>query len=248
MAEPTTTVKADRDANFVYELDITSDVKRADIRLGREADNSKTKPGSCVLMLGNSGGDYTPKGANTPLRPMHGIQVIADSQKLFTGFVRRTQLHPDGNKQRMRVDCADWLWVLSRTDISLPLMLNVRSDILAHRIADYAEVGELNTNPRFKDDLTGYSAITGATNTRMTTGKIMEGQAALKTDAANNTRSGWRYAIPSGAGIGDTVTAVFYVWAEDETAVGKTVQANIADASGLQEQSVAVTLTLSEVR
>ena len=216
MAQPTTTTKADRDANFVYELDLTSDVKRADIRLGREADNSKTKPGICMLVLDNSGGEYTAKGANTPLQPMHGIQVIADSQNLFTGFVRRTQLHPDGNKQRIRVDCADWLWVLSRTDISLPLMLNIRSHILAHRITDLAEIGELVTNPRFKDDLTGYTGESGTTVTRVTDTQ-MEGAASLKaTFPAQNDYV--RYAIPHDADSdlqGVKVQASVYAWTED---------------------------------
>ena len=241
MAQPTTTIKADRDANFVYELNLTSDVKRADIRLGREADNSKTKPGICMLVLDNSGGEYTAKGANTPLRPMHGIQVIADSQNLFTGFVRRTKLHPDGNKQRIRVDCADWLWVLSRTDISLPLMLGVRSDILAHRIADLAEIGELVDNTRFKDDLTGYSDLGAATTTRATT-QPMEGPAEARTTGVTGTADGWSYALTN-ASSGDKVEAVVYVRAYQDADVGTLGSLLLFDDGGQVGDGLAFTLT-----
>lgn len=244
MAEPATTIKADRNADFVYELDITNDVKSAEIRLGTEADNSRTRPGACVLRLDNSGGAYTPKGASTPLRPMHGIQVITDGNDLFSGFVSRVQLHPEGNKRHIRVDCADWLWVLSRTDISLPMMLDVRSDILAHRIADLAEVGEHVDNPRFQADTTGWSAIAGGAVTRETTAPILEGPASGKvvTAAAND---GARYALPHAADSdfqSVKVTIVAYV-INDGGTLGDVILRLVDSATDPIASSAAVTLT-----
>ena len=225
MADPTTTVKVDRNADFTYELDITSPVKDIVIRRGRRSEASQPPPGKCTLIINNSDGAYTSKGATTPLHPMHGVQVIADSQKLFTGFIRKPKLSPKGNKQRMKVTAYDWLWILSRIDISLPLMLNVRSDILAHRIADLAEIGEFVDNPRFKDDLTGWREAGGShgTITRKTIGKIMEGPAAMLVECGS-VNDGCDYDITADvSAFDDDVTVRAYIWADDDASIGNDV-------------------------
>ena len=239
MAELTTTVKIDRNADFTYELDITSKDMDVQIRRGRQTDSSQPPAGSCDILVNNNAGDYTALGAGTPLRPMHGIQVIVDSQKLFTGFIERTRLHPDGNKQRIKLECADWLWILSRTDVSLPMMLNVRSDNLASRIADLAEIGEIVENTRFKDDKDGYLARAGATNTRVTTGALLEGLAAMTT-LTTAQLDGWKFEINSE--IGNKVTASVYVKAESSSDAGNDVRLRIVGASS----GTSATLTLTE--
>jgi hypothetical protein len=240
MAEPTTTVKADLNADFTYEVDISNPTLDVLIRRGRQRESSQPRPGTCTLKMDNSAGTYTPKAGGSAIRPMHGIQVVADSQDLFTGFVTRVFLHPSGNKQDMVVSCADWLWILSRTDISLPMMLNVRSDILAARIADLVEIGELCANTRFKDDLTGYSADVGATLTRKTSGDILEGAACLETITLASTASGWGYDLFSVTSDGDVLTVRVYVIAGTPDDVGRTVRlkGNSSGGSGSSDSTL----------
>jgi hypothetical protein len=243
MTEPTTTVSADRNADFTYELDITSDVMDALIRRGRTSEASQPAPGMCILKVDNSAGAYTPLGATTPLRPMHGIQLVADSQNLFTGFVQRVQLHPSAKKQEMIVRCSDWLWVLSRKDISLPLYLDVRSDILAHRIVDLAEIGEHIDNPRFKTDTTGWSAIATGTIARDTSQPILEGPASLKVTTAA-AADGARYTIPHDADSdfqSVKVTASCYV--RNDGGTEGNVILRVADSGGNRAASSATTLS-----
>src|SRR3990172_9061456 len=201
MSSPTTVVALDMDADLVYEDTITSDVLEAAIRRGRQEDISQAEPGTCRLLLRNEDGRYTPKGAGAaPLHPFKGVRVSTSapaSANHFTGFIRRVSLDPK-LPGSLRVEAADWLWVLSRVDISRPLMRDVQSGILLHRIVDLAEVGEHCDNTRFRDDLTGWSNIAGGTGTRETTGTILEGSAAGKvvTAAAGD---GLRYTIPHAA-------------------------------------------------
>jgi hypothetical protein len=191
LTQITTTVKADLNADFTYEVDISNPTLDVLIRRGRQRESSQPRPGTCTLQVDNSAGIYTPKAGGSAIRPMHGIQVVADSQALFTGFVTRVFLHPSGQKQDMVMSCADWLWILSRTDVSLPMFLNVRSDILAHRIADLAEIGELFTNTRFRDNITPWTAwgtaaiaYNGSTSSPLHTPGVMEINPAASLDGA----------------------------------------------------------------
>lgn len=221
MSDLTNTVKLDQTSprDGVFETDITSVVTHVTTRNGREKDSSKAKPGTCILRVNNASGDYTPKAGGFAIRALQGVEVTTQAQDVFTGFVQNVYLHPSAKKQDMIVRCADWLYILSRTDISMALMRDVRSDLMIHRALDLSEVGELVTNPRFKDDLTGYSEEHGSTNTRATD-VMLEGQAGLKTETSG-ALSGWRYTVPSGLVAGDKVTAAVYV----QVAAGETAPA-----------------------
>ena len=184
----TSTVKFDAANDGTYEINATAKV------IGGPTVALGARQGTCHLILNNAAGTYSPRGAGTPIRPLMGVQVVSESQNIFHGFVRRVFQDPRV-PGTLTVDCGDWLWVLGRTDVSLPMFRDVRSDILAHRIADLAEVGEHVDNPRFKDDLTGWSNIATGVLTRATTSPIMEGLAAgnVVTGAAGD---GARYALP----------------------------------------------------
>jgi len=93
--------------------------------------------------------------------------MTPSSSEALTEFIRRVSLDPK-LPGSLRVEAADWLWVFSRVDISRPLMRDIQSGILLHRIVDLAEVGEHCDNTRFRDDLTGWSDIAGGTGTRET--------------------------------------------------------------------------------
>src|SRR3972149_460624 len=248
MSDPTTAVALDLNADLVYEDNITSDVLEAAIRRGRQEDISQAEPGTCRLLLRNEDGRYTPKGAGAaPLHPFKGVRVSTSapaSANHFTGFIRRLSLDPK-LPGSLRVEAADWLWVLSRTDISRPLMRDVQSGILLHRIVDLAEVGEHCDNPRFRDDLTGWSNIGTGTGTRETTGAILEGSAAGKVISAA-AGDGIRYTIPHAADSefqGLKVTARAYVIND-----GGTESAVIARLVGRATDPIASssTVTLSD--
>lgn len=247
MTELTTTVKVDRTdpPDFAYETDITSKVLDAHIKTGRSNDASTARIGTCSFKLNNAVGTYTPKAGGSAIRPLQPVQVIVESQNLFTGFVRRPFLDPRGDEKVMTVDCADWLWVLSRKDISRPLMRDVRSDNLAHRIVDLAEIGEHIDNTRFRDDLTGYAVFGVSTNTRVTTGIILEGAASMESVA--NAFGGWKYTVPHTADAdfqSRKVTASGYFWASSEADVGESVRLNISDSDSAQRAATDLVLSL----
>ena len=184
----TSTVKFDAANDGTYEIDATSKViSGPTVALGPGR-------GTCSLVLNNSAGTYSPRGAGTPIRPLMGVQVISESQNIYHGFVRRVFQDPRV-PGTLTVECGDWMWALSRIDVSMPMYRDVRSDILAHRIADLGEVGEHVDNPRFRDDTTGWSNIATGVLARATTGPILEGLAAgnVVTAAAGD---GARYALP----------------------------------------------------
>ena len=233
----TSTVKFDAANDGTYEINATSKV------IGGPTVALGPGLGTCHLVLNNAAGTYSPRGAGTPIRPLMGVQVVSESQNIFHGFVRRVFQDPRV-PGTLTVDCGDWLWVLGRTDVSLPMFRDVRSDILAHRIADLAEVGEHVDNPRFKDDLTGYSVLGTGTNTRVTTGLVMEGLAALESVTTAVT-SGWRYTIPHTADAefqSVKVQASCYVWTPLTADEGETFTIRLGDSVGVIATAT-VTLT-----
>src|SRR3972149_5296798 len=111
MSDPTTVVSLDLNADLVYEDVVTSDVLEAAIRRGGGEGKSPAKPRQ----------GRPPKGAGAaPLHPFKGVRVSTSapaSANHFTGFIRRLSLDPKVPGS-VRVEAADWLWVLSRMDIS----------------------------------------------------------------------------------------------------------------------------------
>ena len=79
----TSTVRFDSANDGTYEIDATSKViSGPTVALG-------PGQGTCSLVLNNSAGTYSPRGAGTPIRPLMGVQVISESQNIYHGFVRR---------------------------------------------------------------------------------------------------------------------------------------------------------------
>jgi hypothetical protein len=158
--------------------------------------------------------------------------VVVESQAIFTGFVRRVSLDPSGDQQVMTLECMDWLGILARKDISRPLMRDVRSDILAHRIVDDAEVDEQVSNPIFREDTNddglpdGYTDVGVVTNVR-TTAEALEGTYCLQTSAAAAVE-GWQYLLPVGL-AGTTLRASAYIKAYEDAEVGKKVTLFLGD-------------------
>src|SRR3989304_7901914 len=135
----TTTVKFDAANDGTYEIDATSDVLDLSTNVGPGL-------GTATLTLDNHLGTYSPRGAGTPIRPLMGVQVISESQNIYHGFVRRVFQDPR-MPGTLTVECNDWMWVLSRVDVSLPMMRTVRPDILAHRIPGLAANGATGGGP-----------------------------------------------------------------------------------------------------
>jgi len=224
----TTTVKFDSTNDGVYEIDATSKV------IGGPAVALGPGAGTCSLTLNNSAGTYSPRGAGTPIRPLMGVQVISESQNSYHGFVRRVFQDPR-MPGTLTVECNDWMWVLGRIDVSAPMMREVASDILAHRIADLAEVNEHVDNPRFKDDLAGWSNLGAAVGARVTSGHIMEGLAAQDVTGLTGIATGVRYSLPHTADSdfqSKKLSIAAYVWSEDGADVGEVVTLRLADSVG----------------
>jgi len=236
----TSTVRFDSANDGTYEIDATSKViSGPTIALG-------PGQGTCSLVLNNSAGTYSPRGAGTPIRPLMGVQVISESQNIYHGFVRRVFQDPR-MPGTLTVECNDWMWVLSRIDVSLPMMRNVRSDILAHRIADLAEIGELVGEPRFLEALVNWTATTNATVTRVTTDPILEGLNALKVAVtATAADRGANYDYPTLSAVqGKTIIASVYIRSETATGVGAPMEVKLVEA-GAGSGTTTQTATLSE--
>lgn len=243
MTALTTAIKFDTTDDGVYDLDATGKVMSAKFGRGRRADRSQAAPGRCTLVLNNDAGTFSPR--NSGLRPLYGVQIVSEGQDLFTGFISRVFQHPEPSRREVIVECGDWLWWLSRTDVKMPLMRDVLSNIFIHRIADAAEVGELVANPRFADDLTGYTDLGAGTGVRVTTGHVQEGAGVLDITGLTGSADGVRYALPHDADAdlqGVAVTAAVYIWSEDEADVGENVHIRLADSVG---NGAAGTLTLT---
>src|SRR3990172_406633 len=236
----TSTVRFDSANDGTYEIDATSKViSGPTVALG-------PGQGTCNLVLNNSAGTYSPRGAGTPIRPVMGVQVISESQNIYHGFVRRVFQDPR-MPGTLTVECNDWMWVLSRIDVSLPMMRNVRSDILAHRIAGLAEIGELVGEPRFLEALVNWTATTNATVTRVTTDPILEGLNALKVAVtATAADRGANYDYPTLSAVqGKTIIASAYIRAETSAGVGAPMEVKLVEA-GAGSGTTTQTATLSE--
>jgi len=236
------TVKFDSTNDGTYEIDATSKViSGPTVALGPGR-------GTCSLVLNNSAGTYSPRGAGTPIRPLMGVQVISESQNIYHGFVSRVFQDPRV-PGTLTVECKDWMWALSRIDVSMPMSRNIRSDILAHRIADLAEEGELVTNPLFKEDLTNWSGMLGASPTRETDSPEFHEPACMEIDLGaadapfmrGATNSTWDDIAEL---QGKTITAVCYIIAPRSSDVGETWELEIDEGGpGSGETATSVVLT-----
>jgi hypothetical protein len=198
---------------------------------GRGVDLEGAQPVICTLTLDNSDKRFSPANSGSPydpdFRPYKRIRIRvtfnAVTYNVFLGIITSIVVNPMLRDQFVYVTATDDSYALSRTDIRLPAMGGVLTGTVIHRIVDLAEIGELCTNTRFKDDLTGYAVAVGATLTRKTTGDILEGAACMETITLASTASGWTYNLLSVTSDGDVLTARVYVIAGTPDDVGRTV-------------------------
>lgn len=204
--------------------------------VGRNEDLGLADIGKMTLALDNRDARFSPKNAASPYfntwHPYHHIKVKVTfngvTYDVFTGVITKIQVSVDPKQQLCFLQAADLMYVLSRTDIRCPLMTGYTGPII-NRLIDYAEANEKVTNPRF-DELQGtggYSPIGTASILRMTTGAILEGQAAMRVTTPIDL-DGVRYTM-SGLN-GQKIVVSAYVQADvDELSV----HINMRDTVGL---------------
>jgi len=224
--------------------------------LGREGDMDAAGPSRCQVLVDNADGRFSTKNSGSPYYPnlkpgiLIRVQVPwnAVTYDYFLGIVTEIEVLPMPGDKLARLTCIDMMAVLAATDTRLAAMESQYTGVIIDRLLDGAE-GELVNNPRFESDLTGYSAIGGASApVRVTAGDLLHLPAAMTIAVSNASASGWRYDITSKTAAGQKVTAAAYVRAEADADVGKTVVARIADNGGVRATSSVITLTASYQR
>lgn len=215
----------DLDDTGNFSTDITAYWLRQDgfdlPRIGRNRDLGLAEISTASFKLDNRDGRFSPKNTGSPYyntwHPYHRIKATVTfnsvAYELFNGIITRIQVNPDGDAQTCHVQAADMMYVMKRSDIRCPLMSGYTGPII-NRLVDYAEAGELVTNPRF-DDLSvlgGYTAMGGATLLRTTADPRMEGAASCRVTTPS-TNDGIRYTIPTDVS-GDKTSVAVYVQAE----------------------------------
>jgi len=249
-------VKLDLDSSGAYATDITAFVWRfGSLRIsgrGRQRDLGAAGPATLALTMTNADGRFSPKntgGAYYPnFHPYKGIRVRATynavTYDLFKGFITVIDVKPKTKDALAYISAADFMWALERTSVRLPLMEGHHPGVIIQRLLDYAEIGEVVANPTFKDDLTGYALVGGASApVRVTTGALLHAPAIMQQQVSNASGSGWRLTVTSTTTAGQKVTDAAYVWADTAAAVGKTMVIRVVDNGGVRATSSAVTLT-----
>jgi len=249
-------VKLDLDGSGAYATDITAYVWRfGSLRIsgrGRQRDLGAAGPARLTLTMTNADGRFSPKntgGAYYPnFHPYKGIRVRATynavTYDLFKGIITSIDVKPKTKDALAYISAADFMWALERTSVRLPLMEGHHPGVIIQRLLDYAEIGEVVANPTFKDDLTGYALVGGASApVRVTTGALLHAPAIMQQQVSNASGSGWRLTVTSTTTAGQKVTEAAYVWADTAAAVGKTMVIRVVDNGGVRATSSAVTLT-----
>lgn len=117
---------------------------------------------------------------------------------LIKGVITDIKISPEATDQLCEITIRDYMYVLSRTEIRRPIMLNQYTGVITHRLLDDvegAEDREACGNPAFAQNTTGWTTFGTATLTRVTgDDKILEGPGSGKvvTTAVN---SGIRYTM-----------------------------------------------------
>ncbi len=243
-------IRLDLDDDGVYETDITTLVPRKKgifvSEMGRKKDLSAAGSAKLTMRLDNEGGPFSPGNTGSPywdagraelkVQPLKRVQVqvIFDgvTYDWFTGRIDLFTVDPQSDSKLAVIFAKDFMEDLNATDIRLPLMLNALTGNIINRLIDYAELGELIANDRFKDDLTDYSDLGAATTTRVTTGVKLHEPAAANTVGVTGPSDGWRYAIPHLADAdlqGKRARGAVYVWAVNPADVGRLLRVQFAD-------------------
>ena len=242
MPRATFIVELDLNEDGTYEQNITSDVLSATMFRGRSEDLDAAQQGSLTLTLDNSLGKYAPKSATVlsgfaPYKPVRIRTTSPAAASHFTGIITKISVDPAHDQQQVTVTAMDSVEVLRRAIISQRLLQGQPTGIILHRLLDASEQGEHCDNPAFDEDLSGYAdggwgGGGGATSTRVITGTIMEGSAAIET--VSTAWGGWRYSIPHTADSefqSLKITASVYIWAATVADVGKMVRLQLADSA-----------------
>jgi hypothetical protein len=219
--------------------------------LGRRAEGEQAGESRLTLRLDNKDGRFSPLNGGSPyanFRPGAKLQVQVTWNSVvydfFFGIIAEIDVRPMRDDQAVFVSVADPMYVLARTEVRPAPMSGISTGLIIMRLLDLSEVGELIANTHFEKDLTGYAQAVGATNTRVTSGDIFEGPAAMETVTAASASSGWTYNLDSPTNDGDHVIARVYVRAKEAADVGKAVRlrGNATGGSGSSDDT-AHTLT-----
>jgi len=175
---------------------------------------------SLTIHVKNDDGRFSPKNAAGPYYPaLRGnkpfgvqVQVTFDSvtYDVFTGRVWDVVVNRDRESHEAWLDCRDRSDAFARAEITLPIMTDIETGTMVHRVLDLYE-GELAPNPRFViEDLTlHYEETAGAAPTRVA--EAMEGQWAMEKVASANLQ-GYRAILDSATAAGVPYELAVYVW------------------------------------
>lgn len=184
---------------------------------GRNKEHDAAGMASFTASLDNSTGRFTPKNTGGAYYPdwqaYKGAKVTltfnAVTYPVIKGVITDIKVGPEAGDQLCEITIRDYMFVLSRTDIRRPLMRDQYTGVIIHRLLDDVEGAEDRegvSNPRFETDLTGYSALVGATLTRVTTEPRLEGPAAMHV-VAPALDAGPRYTMTGKNGQNFTLVA-----------------------------------------
>lgn len=215
---------------------------------GRKEELDAAGMASMVIRLDNADGRFSPLNSSSPyqsggvnrFRPYKQAHVKlsfnAVTYDQIKGVITDIKIGPESGDQLCEITIRDFMFVLSRTEIRRPLMLNQYTGVIIHCLLDDvegAEGREACTNTSFGRDLTGWTTFGTAVNTRMTAdaneGKILEGPGAMRT-VTSAINSGARHTMTGHNGLKKTLAV--YVKPERDADIGATVQVKMVDNVG----------------
>jgi hypothetical protein len=212
---------------------------------GRSDELDEAGMASFTLSLDNADGRFSPQNSLSPyqvgfvnqFRPYKQAHVKlifnAVTYDMIKGVITDIKIGPEAGDQLCEITIRDYMFVLSRTEIRRPLMLNQYTGVIIHRLLDDVEGAEDReevANPAFAQNLTGWSAQSGATITRMTgDDKGLEGPGSMRvvTGATGFTR----YTFPNDL-AGLVYTGTVYVKPEADEDIGDQVRIVLGDNVG----------------
>lgn len=262
-------VDLDSDGSFIYDLcaargDYTSGFWKIEDGFdlsgrGRSKELDEGEMTTMILSLDNATGDFSPKNTTSfyslfsvnRFRPYIGAHVKFTFNGVtydqIKGIITDIKIGPEAGDQLCEITIRDYMFVLSRTEIRRPLMLNQYTGVITNRLLDDvegAEDREACLNPIFMVDLSGWTGLsailTRITTSDPTTGHIiLEGPAGMSvlTSAANG---GARYTMSGHSGEKFRLSA--YVKPYLDSSIGLTVQMRINDGGGIVALGTAGTL------
>jgi hypothetical protein len=218
---------------------------------GRDQEHDAAGTASLVASLDNRDGRFSPKNTGGAYYPNWTaykqarvkLTFNAVTYDVITGVITDIKVGPEVGDQLCEITIRDYMYVCSRTDIRRPIMRDQYTGVIIHRLLDDVQAAEGRgwvSNPHFEVDDTGYSVIGGATMTRMTDDKILEGPAAERLTTSGASQ-GLRYTYTGKNGLAGTVYA--YVKPERDTDIGTTVRIKMVDTVGTVATGASVALS-----